>query len=143
MPLTDTTIRTTNPFKKPLKLFDGGGLFLLVMPAGGTWWRFRYRFGGKEKSLSAGVYPHVGLPDARMWRNFAKQLLAQGIAPAAVRPTEKARETAEKLAAKNTSTVQVSVALDGTVVVMKGRAMERLKFDEARAVKNLLAKLTA
>jgi len=63
MPLTDTTIRTTNPSKKPLKLFDGGGLFLLVMPAGGKWWRFRYRFGGKEKSLSAGVYPHVGLPD--------------------------------------------------------------------------------
>ena len=143
MPLTDTTIRTTKPSKKPIKLFDGGGLFLLVMPTGGKWWRFRYRFGGKENSLSAGVYPHVGLLDARKWRDFAKKLLAQGIDPAAVRREEKARETAERLAAKNTSTVQVSVALDGTLEVVKGRAMVRLKFDEARAVKDLLAKLTA
>lgn len=143
MPLTDTAIRTTKPSKRPVKLFDGGGLFLLVTPTGGKWWRFRYRFGGKENSLSVGVYPHVGLVDARRRRDAAKQLLAKGIDPAAVRREEKARETAERLAAKNTSTVRVSVALDGAVEIWKGRAVVRLKTDEAQAVKDLLAKLTA
>jgi hypothetical protein len=90
-----------------------------------------------------GVYPDVGLVNARMRRDAAKQMLAKGIDPGAVRREDKARETAEKLAAKNTSTVQVSVALDGAVEIWKGRAVVRLEFDEARAVKDLLAKLTS
>jgi hypothetical protein len=49
MPLTDTAVRNTRPDAKPLKLFDGGGLFLLVTPAGQRYWRFKYRFAGKEK----------------------------------------------------------------------------------------------
>ncbi|MEP6879041.1 MAG: Arm DNA-binding domain-containing protein [Nitrosospira sp.] len=52
MPLTDTAIRNTKPGPKPVKLFDERGLFLIVSPAGGKWWRFRYKFGGKEKLLS-------------------------------------------------------------------------------------------
>ena len=51
MPLTDTAIRTTKPADKPIKLFDERGLLLLVAPSGGKWWRFRYRFDGKHKSL--------------------------------------------------------------------------------------------
>lgn len=51
MPLTDTAIRRAKPADKPMKLFDGRGLFLQIAPAGGKWWRFRYRFGGKHKTV--------------------------------------------------------------------------------------------
>ena len=64
MPLSDTAIRNAKPADKPRKLADGGGLYIEVAPSGGKWWRFKYRFEGKEKRLSLGVYPDVGLnPD--------------------------------------------------------------------------------
>src|ERR1044071_1298867 len=81
MPLTDTTIRNTKPGDKPLKLFDGGGLFLLVTPTGSKWWRLKYRFGGKEKLLSMGTYPQDGLKDARSRRDEARRLLGAGNDP--------------------------------------------------------------
>lgn len=61
MPLTDTAIRNAKPGIKPVKLFDERGLFLIVTPSGGKWWRFRYKFDGKEKLLSLGIYPDVPL----------------------------------------------------------------------------------
>ena len=73
MPLTDTAVRSAKPTDKPVKLFDERGLFLLIAPAGGKWWRFRYRFGGKHKSLSLGVYPDVALKKARERRDEGKR----------------------------------------------------------------------
>ena len=143
MPLRDTAIRNAKPGDKPARRFDGGGLYLEIVPAGGKWWRLKYRFAGKEKRLPLGVYPDVSLKDARNRRDEAKQLLAQGVDPAAVRREGKARETAERLAAKDTSAVQISVALDGVVEIWKGRAVVRLKPAEAQAVKDLLTKLTS
>ncbi|MDP3540278.1 MAG: Arm DNA-binding domain-containing protein [Azonexus sp.] len=64
MPLTDTAVRTAKPGDKPIKMFDERGLFLIVTPAGGKWWRLRYKFDGKEKLLSLGTYPDVSLKDA-------------------------------------------------------------------------------
>jgi hypothetical protein len=64
MPLTDTAIRSTKPSPKTARRFDERGLYLEVSPAGGKWRRFKYRFGGKEKRLSLGVYPDVSLKDA-------------------------------------------------------------------------------
>lgn len=55
---------------------DGGGLFLLVSPAGGKWWRYSYRFEGKQKQLSLGTYPDTGLKDARDKHIEARKLLA-------------------------------------------------------------------
>jgi len=81
MPLTDTAIRHAKPGAKPAKLFDARGLFLIVTPAGGKWWRFRYRFDGRENLLSLGIYPDVGLKDARERRDAARKLLADGIDP--------------------------------------------------------------
>ena len=81
MALTDTAIRNAKPAAKPVKKFDERGLFLLVTPAGGKWWRLRYKFDGKEKLLSLGVYPDVGLKDARGRRDEARKLLADGIDP--------------------------------------------------------------
>ena len=77
--LTDTAIRKIKPGDKPIRMFDGGGLYLEVSPAGGKWWRLKYRFDGKEKRLSLGVYPDVGLKDARERRDANRKLLAAGI----------------------------------------------------------------
>jgi integrase len=81
MPLTATAIRNAKPAEKPRKLFDGGGLYLEVSPKGGKWWRLKYRYEGKEKRLSLGVYPDVSLKDARDRRDEARKLLANDIDP--------------------------------------------------------------
>ena len=66
MPLTDIQSRKATPGEKPKKLFDGGGLYLLVHPNGSKWWRWKYRFAGKEQLLALGVYPDVSLKAARL-----------------------------------------------------------------------------
>jgi integrase len=81
MPLNNVKIRNTKPDEKTMRLFDGGGLYLEVAPSGGKWWRLKYRFNGKEKRLSLGVYPNVGLKDARESRDEARKLLASGVDP--------------------------------------------------------------
>lgn len=90
MALTDTAIRNAKPADKPRRLFDGGGLYLEVSPAGGKWWRLKYRHGGKEKRLSLGTYPDTGLADARAKREGARKLLAAGVDPGEQRKAEKA-----------------------------------------------------
>lgn len=97
MPLTDTTIRNTKPAAKPIKLFDGGGLFLLVTPAGQRYWRLKYRASGKEKLLALGVYPDVTLAAARRKRDEAREKMAAGIDPGEAKKAEKrsARLSAE------------------------------------------------
>jgi len=81
MPLTDTAIRNAKIAEKPLRLFDGNGLYLEVSPTGGKWWRLKYRYAGKEKRLSLGVYPEVSLRAARTRRDDARKLLAEGVDP--------------------------------------------------------------
>lgn len=88
--LTDTTIRTAKPKEKSYKLADAGGLYLEVAPRGGKWWRLKYRHGGKEKRLSLGVYPAVGLREARARAAAAKEQLARGLDPSAERKAERA-----------------------------------------------------
>lgn len=90
MALTDVAIRKVKPTDKPQRLFDGGGLYLEVSPAGGKWWRLKYRHGGKEKRLSLGTYPDTGLADARGKRDDARKLLATGVDPGQHRKAEKA-----------------------------------------------------
>src|ERR1700690_2577983 len=92
MPLTDAKIRNAKPLKKTFKLYDTGGLHLEVSPAGGRWWRLKYRFGGKAKRISLGVYPDVSLRDARERRDTERKLLAQGIDPSANRKAEKSAQ---------------------------------------------------
>jgi integrase len=90
VPLTDVGIRNAKPGAKPAKLFDERGLFLIVTPSGGKWWRFKYRFDSKEKLLSLGVYPDVALKEARERRDAARKLLADGIDPGVNRKAVKA-----------------------------------------------------
>ena len=90
MSLSDTAIRNAKPSDKPKRMFDGGGLYLEVAPSGGKWWRLKYRFGGKEKRLSLGVYPDVSLKDARERRGEARKLLANGTDPSENRKAQRA-----------------------------------------------------
>jgi diguanylate cyclase (GGDEF)-like protein/PAS domain S-box-containing protein len=83
--LTDSLIRQAKPADKPLKLADGGGMYLLLRPDGSRYWRLDYRYGSKRKTLALGVYPEVSLAEARRRRNTAKTLLARGEDPAAVK----------------------------------------------------------
>ncbi|WP_261535566.1 tyrosine-type recombinase/integrase [Burkholderia multivorans] len=98
MALTDLAVRNTKPAAKQQKLFDGGGLHLLVTPAGGKRWVLKYRFGGKEKSLALGMYPEVSLSDARRRRDDAREKLAAGIDPS---DAKKAEKRAARLSAEN------------------------------------------
>jgi integrase len=95
MPLNDIAIRNAKPEAKQRKFYDSGGLFLLVTPKGGKWWRFKYRFGGKEKLLSLGTYPKVSLKDAREERDEIKKLLRKRIDPALKRKAEKQAEAGQ------------------------------------------------
>lgn len=81
MTLSATAVRNAKPRKKPFKLSDGGGLFLFVAPNGGRYWRMGYRYDGKQKVLSFGVFPDVSLADARERRDQARRLLAKGMDP--------------------------------------------------------------
>ena len=81
MPLTDVAIRRAQPSNKSRKMFDGRGLYLEVSPRGGKWWRLKYRFEGKDKRISLGVYPDVSLKEARQRREDSRRLLAGGVDP--------------------------------------------------------------
>jgi integrase len=87
--LTDTFIRKTKTPPKPIKLSDERGLYLLCAPSGGRWWRFKYRYAGKEKLLSLGTYPDVSLARAREAREAARRQLAAGVDPSSARQEEK------------------------------------------------------
>ena len=89
--LTATAVKNVKASGKTQRLFDGGGLYLEVSPTGGKWWRFKYRFAGKEKRISLGVYPDVSLKDARDRKDEARRLLANDIDPSEYRKTHKAR----------------------------------------------------
>lgn len=90
MPLTDTAVRNAKPSKKAVRLFDERGLYLEVSPAGGKWWRLKYRFDGKEKRVSLGVYPDVSLKDARDRRDASRKLLSDGVDPSENRRAQRA-----------------------------------------------------
>ncbi|MBS7443294.1 integrase arm-type DNA-binding domain-containing protein [Enterobacter sp. 120016] len=81
MALTDTKVRAAKPEAKEYSLVDGDGMFLLVHPNGSKYWRFRFRFGGKQHLMAFGVYPETSLADARQKREEARKLVAAGVDP--------------------------------------------------------------
>lgn len=89
MKLTELQVRKATPGEKPRKLADGGGMYLLIAPAGGKLWRLKYRIDGKEKVLALGRYPDVGLAEARNRREDARRQIARGVDPSAERVAER------------------------------------------------------
>ena len=92
MKLNDALIKSIKPTDKQDKHPDGKGLYLFVNPNGSKWWRFLYRYGGKQKTLSMGVYPQVTLKEARAERERMGALLAQGIDPSTERKEAKIKQ---------------------------------------------------
>ncbi|HEO9533283.1 TPA: tyrosine-type recombinase/integrase [Escherichia coli] len=89
MPLNDMQIRRAKPEVKAYTLGDGQGLSLLVEPNGSKSWRFRYRYAGKPKMISLGVYPTITLAEARARRDEARKIVAEGKNPSEVRKEQK------------------------------------------------------
>jgi hypothetical protein len=87
--LTDTKVRSLKGREKQYKVADGRGLFLVITPTSSKYWRFRYRFGDREKSLALGIYPDVSLGDARNKAHEARKMLANDIDPSAEKQNKK------------------------------------------------------
>jgi len=140
MPLTDVAIRNAKPgitpkgiqTEKSYKMGDSAGLYLEISPAGGKWWRLKYRFGGKEKRLSLGTYPDVSLQKARERREYARKLLADGIDPGENR---KATKAAGKDAASNSFAVLCHEWLQSRVGQIQPAQIEKSR---ARLEKDVL-----
>ena len=82
MALSDAAVRAAKPGETQFKLYDEGGLFLIIRPSGGKLWRLKYRHLGKEQQLTVGRYPDVGLKEARERRDEARKIIAKGGNPA-------------------------------------------------------------
>lgn len=130
MPLNNVRVESAKPRQKPYKVADEKGLYLLVQPTGSKWWRLKYRYGARrdgkpgqaEKMLSLGVYPDVSLKRARERRDEARQLLADGVDPAAQR---KADEHAQRIAHLHTFEAVATAWMD----------RNRLKWTESHAMR--------
>ncbi|MEM3484522.1 MAG: integrase arm-type DNA-binding domain-containing protein [Candidatus Methanomethyliaceae archaeon] len=85
MALTDLKVKNAKPGERPYKMYDEKGLYLLVTPSGGKWWRLRYTYRGKEKTISLGTYPRVSLKEARERRDRMREILASGLDPSSSR----------------------------------------------------------
>lgn len=99
MALTARQVETAKPKEKDYKLSDERGLFLLVTTTGKRYWRMKYRIAGKEKKLSIGVYPEISLADARVKRDEARKVIADGGDPSEKKQLEK---LAKKISVVNT-----------------------------------------
>lgn len=93
--LTDRAVKAATPGEKTRRLPDGFGLYLQIEPTGGKLWRYRYRFGGREKMISLGKYPQVSLAEARRARDGARSILDQGKDPSVEKALVRAASLAE------------------------------------------------
>ncbi|MBX7492029.1 tyrosine-type recombinase/integrase [Qipengyuania sp. 1NDW9] len=122
MRLTNLTIQSAEPSQRPWKLYDEGGLFLLINPGGTKSWYLKYRFLGREKKLNLGTYPSVSLKDARVERDKARLQLAEGTDPAR---EKRLRLAAAKLGAGNTFKIVGEEYLEK--IAKEGRAAVTLR----------------
>lgn len=91
MPLSAMAVARAKPTNKPYKLRDERGMFLLMTPSGGRYWRFNFRFDGQYRTLAFGTYPDVSLAEARAKREAARKLIAEGLDPSQARKEEAAK----------------------------------------------------
>jgi len=94
--LSDTSIKNSKPRQKQYKIFDGQGLFVLIHPNGSKYFRYRYKFEGKEKVMALGVYPETTLKEAREKRLEAQRLVKDGLDPVRFRLEIRAKREKEE-----------------------------------------------
>jgi integrase len=133
-PLTSTEVKTAKPKEKDYKLFDGGGLFLLVAKTGGKRWRLKYRFNNKEKILALGIYPNISLKDARELREKYKSLIAKDIDP--TEEKKKVKEESKQLELEKENTFY-KIA-EEWLVSYKCEVSEGYHTDLSRAIENYI-----
>ncbi len=134
MALSDAAIRAAKPAKAQFKLYDEGGLFLIIRPSGGKLWRLKYRHLGKEQALSLGQYPDVGLKLARERRDEARKIIANGSNPAF---EKKRAAVAASVSASNTFATVANELIDkrereGLKDITTGKARWLLSLLEAQ-----------
>lgn len=135
MPLTDHEIEQITPRDKPFRLYDTHGLYLEISPKGGKWWRLKYRFEGKEKTLALGVHPAVSLLEARTSRDAARTLLNSKVDPSEQRKEEKARRVREA-----PPSFRLSLDADGGITIQtKTGSNFRLTHAQTEALRAFLA----
>jgi integrase len=128
MALTEFTVRAAKPATKDAKLFDERGLYLLVCANGSKLWRLKYRFSGREKLLSLGAYPDIGLKRAREAREEARKLLATRIDPSSRRKLQKmAQANTFETVAREWLSLQEKTLSDSTLSRERSR-LERFIF---------------
>lgn len=93
--VTPLQIKNAQPKDKPYKIYDEQGLFMIVNPNGSKWWRLKYRFQGKEKTISLGVYPKISLKEARVKRNQHRLIIESKHDPSEVREEKKLKERSD------------------------------------------------
>jgi integrase len=106
MSLTDLEVRRAAAQERTYRISDGRGMYLEISPAGGKYWRLKYRFNDREKRLALGVYPDVTLAHARRKRDEARAMLADGIDPS------QAKKDKKRLARLNAANTFEAVALE-------------------------------
>lgn len=144
MPLTAEAIDSAQPgvardgriTHKSYKMGDTRGLYLLVSPAGGKWWRFNYRFFGKHKTVSCGVYPEVSLEQARERRNAFRALLAEEIDPSQHIKGERAAQLADE--ARRLGATRFTLDSDGALAFRLGNRCLTLTPTETGELRSFL-----
>jgi len=121
--------------QKILKLADGGGLYLWVYSDGKKYWRYRYRHGAKENSLSIGVYPHVSIDDARNGRDQIRDQLRNGLNPSELR--KEARRHALKPSIHRNQ-FRLTLSDDGGLTIETSTHVVTLTRSQAEALKAFL-----
>ena len=102
LPLKDTQVKSSKAREKDYKLFDGGGLYLLVTKGGGKLWYLKYRINGKEKKMALGAYPAISIRDARSKREELKKMIAHGVDPSEAKKAQKEQRKKEEVKKENT-----------------------------------------
>lgn len=129
------------PGPKPIKLFDGHGLFLLLQTNGAKYWRLKYRFNGKEKLLSLGTYPAIPLRAARQQGKLARELLAQGTDPGEY--FKEKRQAEKDAAARQHTPTRFSIDNTGALSIHLGRRNVALTATETAELRAFLKATTA
>ena len=157
MALTDVGIRALKARERIYKCTDSHGLYVEVRPNGSRLWRYKYLYLGKDKRIALGIYPEVGLAEARRKRDDLKRRLYEGVDPAAERKREKlvaiynaantfgdlAKEYIDKMVAEGLATTTTTKAnwLLEQLAPVADRAIADLKpIDILAALKRLEAK---
>jgi integrase len=131
MSLTQVAVEKAAAKEAPYKLVDGQGLYLLVQTSGSKLWRWNYRFGGKQQTMTFGGYPDIGLKAARIHHANARALLYQGVNPMGERKKEKEAQQVEQRKVPSATVAPTAEGAPGSFTWV-----ERQWFEQWRAGKN-------